>query len=147
MVVDISVRGWIDPRAIVWPERLYQRKIPMTPSGIDPVTFRFVVQRINHCATACPHLSMSETPSFPECPVDSNFCFPSHLQLCVYVTHQFSHHESNEGLATLIHKMCLSLHTGHVQNKTKLLHSAHTVLPVCFVKLLKCLCKICTKFA
>jgi hypothetical protein len=24
----------------------------MTPSGIDPATFRFVVQFLNHCATA-----------------------------------------------------------------------------------------------
>jgi hypothetical protein len=25
----------------------------MTPSGIDPATFRFVAQFLNHCATAC----------------------------------------------------------------------------------------------
>jgi hypothetical protein len=27
----------------------------MTPSGIDPATFRFIAQCFNHCATACPH--------------------------------------------------------------------------------------------
>jgi hypothetical protein len=27
-------------------------KIPMTPSGIDPATYRFAAQCINHCATA-----------------------------------------------------------------------------------------------
>ena len=26
----------------------------MTPSGIEPVTFRFVAQHLNHCATAVP---------------------------------------------------------------------------------------------
>ena len=26
----------------------------MTPSGIEPATFRFVTQHLNHCATAVP---------------------------------------------------------------------------------------------
>ena len=29
-------------------------KIPMTPAGIEPATFRFVAQQLNHCATAVP---------------------------------------------------------------------------------------------
>ena len=28
----------------------------MTPSGIEPATFRFVAQRLNHCATADPQI-------------------------------------------------------------------------------------------
>jgi hypothetical protein len=28
----------------------------MTPFGIEPATFRFVAQRLNHCATAVPNL-------------------------------------------------------------------------------------------
>jgi len=28
----------------------------MTPAGIEPATFRFVAQRLNHCATEVPEL-------------------------------------------------------------------------------------------
>ena len=33
---------------------LCQWKIPMTPAGIEPATFRFVAEHFNHCATAVP---------------------------------------------------------------------------------------------
>jgi len=29
----------------------------MTPSGIEPATFRFAAQNLNHCATAVPRYS------------------------------------------------------------------------------------------
>jgi len=61
-------------------------KNPMTPAGIEPATFRFVTQHLNHCATAVPNPSQkanifSQIQKFPAFYGTQRFNACSHTSL------------------------------------------------------------------
>ena len=64
-------------------------KNPLTPAGIEPATFRFVAQHLNHWATAVPTWYLSQISGWHGCPIQWKLRFLERKFVKVAVQRRF----------------------------------------------------------
>jgi hypothetical protein len=96
-LIFISVRGLVDPRAVVRPEGLIQWKVSKTSSGMEPATFRLVVQYLNQLRYCLLH-SMSWLEEITNCferTIPWNLVYEKHVKrVCVCARARAQMHSS-----------------------------------------------------
>jgi len=82
-------------------------KNPLTPAGIEPATYRFVAQHLNHCATAVPNISFECVLKKVQASVeDVNFL--GQTDLALRKTESLLASSKKVGLAVMLRKLCVS---------------------------------------
>ena len=94
--VPFSVKGWVESSATGWLEGLCQHKIPMIPSGIEPVNFQLVVQCLNQLRQHVPPQTHITQLTFDSTHYGTNSC--DIYQFCTWYELHNKHTTHNKSM-------------------------------------------------